>query len=243
LILHAVLTAALLAIVAQSWRRGPGIAAIVARHFGRETRAGLLRGLAAGTAVSYAVPAILALLLLGAGDAIVTMPAALRRAARSIGLPASADEIPYILACLVIGATLGILILAVRRLRGKRPIGLAYRSPLAAREPAERGGAALVALSAGVSEELFFRLALPLAAAPLLGGGLGGMAVATLAFALAHRHQGWLGILLTGVVGGWLAWLYLLTGALWLTVLLHVAIDLHALVLRPWISGAAVPVG
>lgn len=53
--------------------------------------------------------------------------------------------------------------------------------------------------------------------------------VAAVAFGLAHAYQGRAGIVLTGVLGGVMAALYLGTGSLLLPVLLHAAIDLRFL--------------
>ena len=53
--------------------------------------------------------------------------------------------------------------------------------------------------------------------------------VAAVAFGLAHAYQGRAGILLTGLLGGVMAALYLGTGSLLLPVLLHAAIDLRFL--------------
>jgi membrane protease YdiL (CAAX protease family) len=140
--------------------------------------------------------------------------------------------------CLLVGIAAGVGILAIRRRLGKRQIGFAYRSPAVARERDERLPATLLALSAGVSEELFFRLTLPLLFALVFGQGALGLALSLAAFAALHRHQGVLGMIAVTLVGAWLTYLYLLTGALWVAILLHVLIDLHALVLRPWLMPA-----
>ncbi len=53
--------------------------------------------------------------------------------------------------------------------------------------------------------------------------------VAAVAFGAAHAYQGAAGVLLTGVLGGVFAALYLQTGSLLLPVLLHAAVDLRFL--------------
>nr|WP_302849127.1 CPBP family intramembrane glutamic endopeptidase [Sphingobium sp. AS12] len=93
-----------------------------------------------------------------------------------------------------------------------------------------------MAISAGVVEELFFRLALPLLAAQVTGSALAGFAIACVAFALVHLYQGWKGMVFVFVAGVWFAWLYLGSGSLLKLILLHILIDLVALVVRPTIG-------
>ena len=99
------------------------------------------------------------------------------------------------------------------------------------RSVAERRLFAVVGVTAGVCEEWLYRgffLAVVAALVPgLPAGGL--VVVAALAFGLAHAYQGTSGIVLTGVLGGVLAALYLQTGSLLLPVLLHALIDLRFL--------------
>ena len=70
------------------------------------------------------------------------------------------------------------------------------------------------------------------------------VAVAAVAFGLAHAYQGRVGVLTTGVLGGVMAALYLETGSLLLPVLLHAAIDLRFLLVpaRVLPAGRACPV-
>jgi len=233
-------TAVLFGIVAQAMRRGPGIAAGVARLAGRRTRARALYGWALGTAVTFGVPAVFALMLIGRADAAWTMPVEFGRVARQAGLPGAIDgDLPWLLGSLGLGASIGLLVLLVRRALGRPPARVIYRSAAAARDRSEWGAATTIAVAAGASEELFFRLALPLAIGLATGSMVAGLLVATGAFGLVHRHQGWLGVAATTVAGAGLAYLYLSTGALWVAMLLHAAIDLNALILRPWLDRRA----
>jgi len=230
-------TALLLGIVMQTMGQGPGIAARVARLAGGRTRASALYGWALGTAVTFCAPALLALALIGRVDAVWAMPAEFGQVARAAGWRGAIDgEAAWLLGSLGLGAAIGLAVLLVRRALGRAPMRVIHRSAAAARHASEWGGAAAIAVAAGVSEELFFRLALPLAIGLATGSVVAGLAVATIAFALIHRHQGWKGVAATGVVGAGLAYLYLSTGALWVAMLLHVAIDLNALILRPWLD-------
>lgn len=109
------------------------------------------------------------------------------------------------------------------------------------RSGAERWGFAALAVTAGLTEEWIWRgfgaAALHAAwpQAPLAASVL----VLALAFGWAHVYQGLSGVLATTVLGAMLAWLYLSTGSLLLPMLLHVLIDLRAL-LVPVEAGAAV---
>ncbi|GHE13053.1 CPBP family intramembrane glutamic endopeptidase [Klenkia taihuensis] len=99
------------------------------------------------------------------------------------------------------------------------------------RSGAERRLFAVVGVTAGVCEEWLYRgffLAVVAAVAPGLPSGVL-VVVAAVAFGAAHAYQGAGGVLLTGVLGGVFAALYLQTGSLLLPVLLHAAVDLRFL--------------
>ncbi len=99
------------------------------------------------------------------------------------------------------------------------------------RTAAERRLFTVVGLTAGICEEWLYR-GFFLAVVAAVAGGLPSwvlVVVAAVAFGLAHAYQGRAGIVLTGVLGGVMAALYLGTGSLLLPVLLHAAIDLRFL--------------
>jgi membrane protease YdiL (CAAX protease family) len=99
------------------------------------------------------------------------------------------------------------------------------------RSPAERRLFSVVGVTAGVCEEWLYR-GFFLAVVAAVGGGLPTLAlvaVGAVAFGLAHAYQGLPGVVLTGVLGGLFAALYLDTGSLLLPVLLHAAVDLRFL--------------
>lgn len=105
------------------------------------------------------------------------------------------------------------------------------------RTAAELPLAALVAINAGVCEELYFRLLLPLLLVLVGVPSVAAFALALGAFALAHRYQGWVGMVATAAIGLLMSVAYLVSGQLWVAIVLHAAIDLNALVLRPIVSG------
>jgi membrane protease YdiL (CAAX protease family) len=99
------------------------------------------------------------------------------------------------------------------------------------RTPGERRLFTVVGITAGACEEWLYR-GFFLAVVSAAAGGLPTavlVAVAAVAFGLAHAYQGRVGIVTTGVLGGVMAALYLGTGSLLLPVLLHAAIDLRFL--------------
>ena len=136
------------------------------------------------------------------------------------------------------GALVVVLLRLDRRRRPGSSVLDALLRPMADLLPttrAERRSFALLAVTAGVTEELLYRAWLPwflVLAAPV--GGYGGAAlVASVAFGLGHAYQGVRGVLLAGAAGFLLAQLYLSTGSLLLPVLLHVLVDLRVLLLLP----------
>lgn len=97
----------------------------------------------------------------------------------------------------------------------------------------ERGVFALLAVTAGVCEEVLFR-----------GFGLAYLrwlwpdasrvtliVVTAAAFGLVHLYQGPRGVVLTGLVGAYLAWLVLSTGSLFPAIVIHALLDLRILAL------------
>ena len=179
----------------------------------------------AGTA--FLLPMLVALALLGRIDALWRLPpefAPLR------------DRLPAMTLAevgggAVGGVALGLLVAGWRARRGGRPIG--RPGALMPRSRAELPWGAGVTLVAGVVEEPFFRLLLPLLIALASGSAAAGVVVATAVFASLHRYQGWLGVIATGLFGLVMTAIYLISGALWLVMLLHAMIDLGGLMLWP----------
>jgi membrane protease YdiL (CAAX protease family) len=111
------------------------------------------------------------------------------------------------------------------------------------RTPGERRLFTVVGITAGVCEEWLYR-GFFLAVVSAMAGGLPSWAlvlVAAVAFGLAHAYQGRAGIVLTGVLGGVMAALYLDTGSLLLPVLLHALIDLRFLLVPSRVLPAGRP--
>ncbi|UVO51976.1 CPBP family intramembrane metalloprotease [Sphingomonas sp. SUN019] len=184
----------------------------------------------------FAVPALAALLLIGRGGALVVMPGEFVVA----GWTGDAADLLPALAVGVAGGTVIGALLARRRWRrtGRRGPVLGEIGWLNPRNRRELGWTTLLAVLAGVSEEMFFRLVLPLLATLATGSLLAGQLVALAIFGAAHRYQGPAGVLATTALGAVFAALYLASGSLWLAILAHVLVDLNSLVIRPAVTGA-----
>lgn len=105
--------------------------------------------------------------------------------------------------------------------------------------------ALLLSLNAGFSEELFFRLALPLLLFQVTGSLTVSFALSVLAFGLAHAHYGWKGVLATAAGGALLTFYYLHHGSLLRVMIAHAVIDIVAFFIRPaiaeWFSSRTAP--
>ena len=118
--------------------------------------------------------------------------------------------------------------------QGARRLLAVQLRPVAAllpRTTQERWTFAALAVTAGVCEELIYRgfgLAALRWAVPGIGEGAL-IAVTATAFGLAHLYQGRVGVVLTGVLGAYFAWMTISTGSLLPAMLLHGLVDLRIL--------------
>ncbi|NNM65355.1 MAG: CPBP family intramembrane metalloprotease [Burkholderiales bacterium] len=133
----------------------------------------------------------------------------------------------------VTGILLGVVLAKKLKVKHKT---LGDIEPLMPRNGAETGWTALLSINAGVSEELFFRLLLPLLLVSVLHHTVPAFVAATILFGLVHRYQGAVGVIATTVLGGAFAGLYLWTGSLWITMAAHAGLDLVGLVVRPTLT-------
>ena len=180
---------------------------------------------------------IVSLLILRQLQALITLPAefiplAARLAAR-MPLTQVLDK-SFLIGFASAAAITGILggVLLAKKTQTSHAV-LGDIEPLMPRNNAETGWAALLSLNAGLSEECFFRLLLPLLLAALLHSPLLAFVIATILFGLMHFYQGVAGVLMTTLVGVVLAGLYLWTGDLWIAMAAHGGLDLFGLVVRP----------
>lgn len=143
--------------------------------------------------------------------------------------PDLVSQIPFV-AVAIIAVT------AVYRFGGfatRRALAVQLR-PVAAllpRTALERRWFALLAMTAGICEELLYRgfglAALRWAVPDIHSTTL--VALSGAAFGLAHLYQGRLGVVLTGVLGAYLAWITVAAGSLVPVMVLHALLDLRIL--------------
>lgn len=104
--------------------------------------------------------------------------------------------------------------------------------------PTEKALFALLAVAAGVFEEIVFRGFLPAFLVPWTGSYVLAALPAAVAFGLLHAYQGPHGMVRTGLLGVWLALGAGWTGSLWPSIFAHVALDLLiGLALAPSLVG------
>ena len=200
----------------------------------QRTRSQRMTAWALGLGVSFGIPAVLGLLLLGQDPLAAFQPEAIAV------MPGDWALLPT--GPLLFGMALGTIanagITHWRWRRGKRAFQIGNFPDIL---PESRGAlipAIGLSISAGVSEELFFRLFLPLLVALVFGNAWVGLVIGTAAFGAVHRYQGVRGVVATTLVGAGLSAIYAVTGALWMAIAFHVVIDLNALVVRPLARGA-----
>jgi len=186
----------------------------------------------------FAGPALIGLAALGRLDLLLTPPVEFVWPAYVAGYPAPIHDL---LIELVVGLAAGSVVgggwSVWRGRRGRLPAMLGDFSSLLPQDRVEAWLAAGSAISAGITEEMYFRLLIPLLVSDLTFNPWIGFVVGTVLFALAHRYQRWLGVVATGLIGVLLAFFYLQSGALWLAMLVHATIDLNGLVVRPALAG------
>jgi membrane protease YdiL (CAAX protease family) len=90
-----------------------------------------------------------------------------------------------------------------------------------------------LSINAGVVEELLFRLGMPALLFGITGNGLLSFVIASVLFGLLHIYQRFWGVLGATVLGLAFSALYLLTGSIWVVIVVHAVIDLRSLVLLP----------
>ena len=100
----------------------------------------------------------------------------------------------------------------------------------------ERYWTALLSISAGLTEELTFRLVLPLLVYLVTGSVTAAILIATIWFGMMHWYQGWTGVVTTCFVGALLMFVYILTRNIFLVMLIHAMMDLNELYFAPAFS-------
>ncbi len=108
--------------------------------------------------------------------------------------------------------------------------------PLVARNGKERVWTALLSVNAGVSEEIAFRLLLPLLIWMVSGSITAALVLSTVIFGSVHLYQGPAGIAATTLAGALFMFLYLLSGSIWIVMAMHALGNLGSLTIAPWFA-------
>ena len=90
-----------------------------------------------------------------------------------------------------------------------------------------------LSINAGVIEELLFRLGMPALLFGITGNGIFAFVVASVLFGLLHLYQKFWGVLGATILGLLFSAVYLLTGSIWVVIVVHAQVDLRSLVLLP----------
>lgn len=183
---------------------------------------------------------VVMLLALGRIDALWNLPVELAEFIEPIKPPSSA-ETPSLESMLgmAIGIALGLTVSAIlwrKRLKKMSQPVIGDIEALLPRNRSEVKWCIPLALNAGISEEIFYRAALPLLALEATGSIAASLLISISAFGMAHWYQGWKGVLVTTAVGAFMFWLYLSSGSILKPIVVHILIDLIGLVIRPLIS-------
>lgn len=139
---------------------------------------------------------------------------------------------------MALGMTLSASIVIALQWRRIRKLLSQVPGPADALIPRNRSEAAIalvLSLNAGFSEELFFRLALPLLLFQLTHSLEIAFGLSVVLFGLVHAYQGWKGVAATMAAGAVLSLYYLSHGSLLRVIIVHSTIDVIALLVRPLI--------
>jgi membrane protease YdiL (CAAX protease family) len=147
-----------------------------------------------------------------------------------LGLRGPPPVLAVMAAALLAGSLVGGALASLRALaRLTDPGRLGHLQKVARILPAsggERAAFVVVALTAGVCEEILYRGFLIYALGGALHSTWVALAVAAVFFGGAHAYQGPRGVATTGLLGAILGGLYVLCGSLWPGIGLHAVVDL-----------------
>lgn len=188
--------------------------------------------------IMYLGVPLLGLALLGQLHALWEFPVRLFRQALAVAPAFDAGTLGLMGGAVLVGGILGF---GLRKLLGKpgclrepvKPVPGLDITPMLARNRAELLRVIPLVANAGISEEIFFRLYLPLLITLCGAPAPFAFIAATLIFGLLHRYQGWFGVIFTTLLGSVFTLLYLGTLTLLAPIVFHLLVNLNSLVLRP----------
>lgn len=185
---------------------------------------------------------LIGLLILGKFKLLNTLLPAFAKVIPAQSLPSSRDSgssfmLGILTSVLISGVIVGVFLrIRAQKKKPQSSLVIGDVEALLPRNNKERLWASLLALNAGFSEELFFRLFLPLLIYLVFNNALFALVVATLIFGLVHYYQGWAGVVITMLLGTVLMVIYLATSSIWVVIIIHALIDLNNLILQPWLQ-------
>lgn len=140
----------------------------------------------------------------------------------------------YFVAVLITIVAFIVLYYRKNHLLGKlpKPKVVGNIKPLFPRNNSERKLLSILAVNAGLSEELFFRVLYPILILNVIGNGFIAIVVAVLLFGIVHLYQGWQGVLATFILGLLFTYAYLVTGNIAMAMILHLLIIFNGLVVQ-----------
>lgn len=189
----------------------------------------------------FAVTSILALLLTGHLSILSKPLSELTQALpyrAKIHISFGSDQIGFLVG-VATSALFSVAILRALTRKGTKKkdiITIGDINALLPRNNAERAWGLALSLNAGLSEELFFRLLLPILFFIVFGNAILALVLSCIIFGLVHIYQGWIGIIFTGLLGAGLMYIYLITGHIWIAMLVHAAIDINGLIIQPFMQ-------
>jgi membrane protease YdiL (CAAX protease family) len=199
-------------------------------------RQGRFRAMVLKSFLLFSGTTVVSLALLGRMRTLIAEPIEFQPLSAWFAPLSAADPtLLIILACAVfVGIVLGFILRKVIQRRNKgKTVFIGDIQPMMPRNAAETWHTALLSLNAGLSEELFFRLLLPLLLANLTHRPALSFVIAGLIFGGVHFYQGKAGMAAATIIGFVLTAFYLLSGSIWVAAAIHAFIDLIGLVVRP----------
>jgi len=191
----------------------------------------------------YLVGTIVLLGLFGRQNSLVEMPHEFTQLSMQLGnifSPEnevfSPDFIRVLVFLFIISSLVSPLIIAYLS-RGKtETVMFGDVLPLLPRNKREQIWAFVISVNAGISEELYFRLLLPLLLTYVFGNSTVAFALAAVVFGIVHWYQGLVGVVSTTILGVLLTLVYLGTTNIWIVVIAHAALNLNGLLLQPFLK-------
>ncbi|PID98746.1 hypothetical protein CSA80_04760 [Candidatus Saccharibacteria bacterium] len=183
----------------------------------------------------FAVPAVVFLLAADAPQYLVE-PVMHAEFIDSQTFEGDADHVQGVITGLVIGVLLAIGIVTFRFRRGVKKRAEAPQELLVPTNRKERWLAAGMSVTAGITEELFFRALLPGLLFLITGDAVLAVTISIVIFGFEHIYAGWRAVLLTAVVGWVFFKVYMASGTILLPMAVHAILDINGLLVMPYLA-------